>query len=106
LFITGGAGGIGAATARRFAEEGAAVVIADVRPAQSRALVDELVESGARAIAVECDVTRRDSVEAAFACAADTYGSVDYMVACAGLLRDNLVHKMTDEDWNLVIQTH
>ena len=49
-----------------------------------------------------CDVTSRDEVEAAVAAA----GSVDILVTCAGIIRDNLLHKMTDEDWDAVIDTH
>jgi 3-oxoacyl-[acyl-carrier protein] reductase len=95
--VTGGARGIGAATARRLASEGAKVVVADFDEAAAQETADEI-----GGIAVRCDVTSRDDVEAAVAAA----GSVDILVTCAGIIRDNLLHKMTDEDWGAVIDTH
>jgi 3-oxoacyl-[acyl-carrier protein] reductase len=55
--------------------------------------------------AVRCDVTSRDDVEAAAAAAAET-GRLDVLVTCAGIIRDNLLHKLTDDDWEAVIATH
>jgi len=95
--VTGGARGIGAATARRLASEGATVVVADFDEAAAEETAGEI-----GGIAVRCDVTSRDDVEAAVAAA----GSVDILVTCAGIIRDNLLHKMTDEDWGAVIDTH
>jgi 3-oxoacyl-[acyl-carrier protein] reductase len=101
--ITGGGRGIGAATAQLFAKEGASVVVCDmdVEPAQEVA-----GPIGDRAVAVACDVTKRDQVEAAVQQAVDSFGRLDILVACAGITRDNLVHKMTDEDWMGVMNTH
>jgi 3-oxoacyl-[acyl-carrier protein] reductase len=56
--------------------------------------------------AVRCDVTSREDVEAAVAAAADPAGRLDILVTCAGIIRDNLLHKMTDDDWESVIATH
>ena len=104
--VTGAGRGIGAATARRFAEEGARVVVADldINPAQE--VVAEIEAARGRALAVACNVTERASVEAMFEAAVDKFGQVDILVACAGIIRDNLVHKMTDDDWDAVIDTH
>ena len=101
--VTGGGRGIGAATSQLFAREGASVVVCDmdVEPAQEVA-----GPLGDRAVPVACDVTSRDQVEAAVQKAVDSFGRLDILVACAGITRDNLVHKMTDEDWLGVIQTH
>lgn len=101
--VTGGGRGIGAATAELFAKEGASVVVCDmdVEPAQEVA-----GPLGDRAVAVACDVTKRDQVEAAVQQAVDSFGRLDILVACAGITRDNLVHKMTDEDWMGVLNTH
>jgi 3-oxoacyl-[acyl-carrier protein] reductase len=99
--VTGGANGIGAATARRFAEEGATVVVADFD--------ETAVEETAKAIgghAVRCDVTKREDVEGAVETAVREGGSLDILVACAGIIRDNLLFKMTDDDWDAVIDTH
>jgi 3-oxoacyl-[acyl-carrier protein] reductase len=97
--VTGGAKGIGAATAERLAAEGAHVVVADFDDAAA----ETAQRIGGRA--VRCDVTSREDVEAAIATAAES-GRVDLLVTCAGIIRDNLVHKMTDDDWDAVIATH
>jgi 3-oxoacyl-[acyl-carrier protein] reductase len=101
--VTGGGRGIGAATSQLFAREGASVVVCDmdVEPAQEVA-----GPLGDKAAAVACDVTKRDHVEAAVQKAVDAFGRLDILVACAGITRDNLVHKMSDEDWLGVINTH
>jgi 3-oxoacyl-[acyl-carrier protein] reductase len=98
--VTGGARGIGAATARRLAQEGAHVVVADFDEAAAQETAAEI--GGA---AVRCDVTSRADVEAAVAAAAGR-GSLDIVVTCAGIIRDNLLFKMTDDDWDAVIDTH
>jgi 3-oxoacyl-[acyl-carrier protein] reductase len=101
VLVTGGAKGIGAATATRFASEGATVVIADFDEAAA--------QETAQAIgghAVRCDVTNREDVEAAVEAAVSHGGSLDVLVTCAGIIRDNMLFKMTDEDWDAVIDTH
>ncbi|HEY2327120.1 MAG TPA: SDR family NAD(P)-dependent oxidoreductase [Gaiellaceae bacterium] len=98
--VTGGARGIGGATAKRLADEGAFVVVADFD--------EKTAKETAQAIggeAVRCDVTKREDVEAAVA-AAVAHGSLDILVTCAGIIRDNMVFKMTDDDWDSVIDTH
>lgn len=101
--VTGGGRGIGAATCQLFAREGASVVVCDMDEEPAREVAGPL---GARALAVACDVTRRDQVEAMVQRTVDTFGRLDILVCCAGITRDNLIHKMTDEDWNAVISTH
>jgi 3-oxoacyl-[acyl-carrier protein] reductase len=97
--VTGGARGIGAATADRLASEGARVVVADFDEAAAQETASRI---GGGAVAVRCDVTERDEVEAAVEAA----GGVDILVTCAGIIRDNLLFKMSDDDWDAVIDTH
>ena len=99
--VTGGAKGIGAATARRLAAEGATVVVADFDEAAAQETASEI---GGHA--VRCDVTNREDVEAAVEKAVSEGGSLDVLVTCAGIIRDNLLFKMSDEDWEAVIDTH
>jgi 3-oxoacyl-[acyl-carrier protein] reductase len=93
--VTGGARGIGAATAARFAEDGARVAVTDL---------DFEGEDGA--LQIRCDATKRDEVEAAVAQTVAELGGLDILVTCAGVIRDNLLHKMTDDDFETVITTH
>jgi 3-oxoacyl-[acyl-carrier protein] reductase len=99
--VTGGARGIGAATAARLAGEGAHVVVADFDEAAAGATA---VAIGGRA--VRCDVTSLAEVEAAVAAAVELGGTLDILVTCAGIIRDNLLFKMTDDDWDAVVDTH
>jgi 3-oxoacyl-[acyl-carrier protein] reductase len=104
--VTGGGRGIGAATAKRLAQDGAAVVVADLDAEPATEVQREIEAAGGRAHAVACDVTNREHVDAAVRAAVDTFGSLDALVTCAGVIRDNLVHKLTEQDWDTVVDTH
>jgi len=104
--VTGGGRGIGAATAMRFAADGATVVISDLDLEPAEAVAAQIRSEGQPALAVASDVTDRLSVEALVERAVKEYGGLDILVTCAGILRDNLIHKMTDTDWDLVVDTH
>jgi 3-oxoacyl-[acyl-carrier protein] reductase len=104
--VTGAGRGIGAATVRRLAEEGAAVVVADLDEGPARELAADIERAGRQALAVGCDVTQRSSVEALFQAALKRFGQVDIVVACAGILRFNFVENVSDDEWNAVIDTH
>jgi len=99
--VTGGGRGIGAATAQLLAREGAKVAVSDldVAPAQE-------VAGPIRGLAIACDVTDRAQVDAMVERTVKDLGRLDILVACAGITRDNLLFKMTDEDWDAVIDTH
>jgi 3-oxoacyl-[acyl-carrier protein] reductase len=99
--VTGGGRGIGAATARLFAAEGARVAVSDLDEAPARE-----VASAIGGLGVACDVSDRGSVEAMVGRVVAELGRLDILVTCAGIIRDNLIFKMTDEDWDAVIDTH
>ena len=101
--VTGGGRGIGEATAQRLASEGAnvAVVDRDLDVAESVAL-----GIGEQAMAIACDVALREEVDAAVEKVVTQFGGLDIVVCCAGLTRDNLLFRMTDEDWSSVVATH
>jgi 3-oxoacyl-[acyl-carrier protein] reductase len=104
--VTGAGRGIGQATARKLASEGAALICADMEVGPAQETVDLIVGDGGRASAAACDVTDRRQVEAVVERAVAEQGRLDILVACAGILRDNLLFKMSDEDWESVIDTH
>jgi len=99
--VTGGGRGIGAATARLFAAEGARVAVSDLDEVPAREVAGPL-----GGLAIACDVSNREEVEAMVALTVEQLGRLDVLVTCAGIIRDNLLFKMTDEDWDLVIDTH
>src|SRR5207302_244781 len=105
-FLTGAGRGIGAATAAKLAAEGAAVAVTDMDPGPAQETADEIRSSGGQALALPVDVTNREQVEAAVARAAQDLGRLDILVALAGITRDNLLFKMSDDDWDGVINTH
>ena len=83
-FITGGGGGIGEATARMFAREGAAVALADIRRESVRRIAADIVAAGGRAAAYEADVTSEDSISATIESAARQFGAIHVLFNCAG----------------------
>lgn len=101
--VTGAAQGIGAAVARKLAEEGASVALLDFNTGAVRAAAEEI---GGNTLALTCDVSQRTQVEAALAATAERFGRLDILVCNAGVTRDNLIYKMSDEDWDVVIDTH
>ena len=104
--VTGAGGGIGSAVSRRFAEEGAAVASADINADAAELVADEIRGRGGSAIALEHDVTSRESWEAVVARTEAELGSLDIVVNNAGFTRDRTVLKMTDEEWQAVIDVH
>src|SRR6202022_4749017 len=103
--VTGGGRGIGAATPIRCAAEDAKVVISDLDHDPAEAVAAQIRSQGQGALAVACDVTDRASVEALVDRAVKEYGSLDILVTCAGLLRDNLINKLTNNIWTLSVHT-
>jgi 3-oxoacyl-[acyl-carrier protein] reductase len=99
--VTGGGRGIGAETARRLAADGLHVVVADLNETAAFEVAEETDGE-----AIGCDVTSRDDIEAAVALATKGGRPLKALVTCAGIIRDNLLFKMTDEDWDAVMDTH
>ncbi|GAB3175817.1 3-oxoacyl-ACP reductase FabG [Myceligenerans halotolerans] len=104
--VTGAARGIGAATAKRLAQEGHAVAVLDLMEDQARATAEEIVADGGRAIAVGADVSDEDSVASAVDRVASELGPPAILVNNAGILRDNLIFKMSADDWDAVMGVH
>src|SRR5207253_2381757 len=101
--ITGGGGGIGRACALLFAAEGAAVAVSDLRLEAARAVAAEVEAAGARAIAVQTDVTEPNSAAALFEQAAAAFGGVDVLVNGAGVFQSRSIDEMSAADWDRVL---
>ena len=105
--ITGAARGIGFGTAQRFASEGASVAIVDLDEAAAQEAAGRLeLVDGATAIGLGCDVSDAAAAEAAIQKVVDELGGIHILVNNAGITRDNLLFKMTEDDWDLVMGVH
>jgi 3-oxoacyl-[acyl-carrier protein] reductase len=104
--VTGGARGIGAATAVRLAADGNAVAVFDLEETTCAGTVSKIVSSGRHALAVGADVGDAHAVDAAVARVADELGPPTILVNNAGVTRDNLLFKMTELDWDMVMNVH
>lgn len=106
VIITGAANGIGAATARIFAREGAKVVAADINRQDGERLVQELREGGAEAIFVEVNVAEEASAQRLMERTLEAFGRIDVLINNAGIHRDGWLVKMSEEAWDLVIDVN
>ncbi|MEV0647428.1 SDR family NAD(P)-dependent oxidoreductase [Phytomonospora sp. NPDC050363] len=100
VLVTGAARGIGRAVARRLAAEGAAVTVSDIDLAAAEATATELTAEGARAVPVACDVTDRESVDAAVAAAMEAHGRLDVLVNNVGVAGRPKFDDLDEEEWH------
>jgi 3-oxoacyl-[acyl-carrier protein] reductase len=103
--ITGAGRGIGAAIARRFAVEGASVVLNSLSDSASK-VADEITSSGGKATAVQGDVSKADDAAKIIDTAVSFFGHLDILVNNAGITRDGLLMRMSEEDWDAVMDTN
>lgn len=101
--VTGASGGIGVAIARALLDRGARVALSGTRQDRLEALAAEMGEA---AIALPCDLSSREAVEALIPQAVEQMGKLDILVNNAGLTRDTLVMRMKDDDWDMVLRVN
>jgi 3-oxoacyl-[acyl-carrier protein] reductase len=104
--VTGAGRGIGSAIATRLASDGFAVALADLDEAAVKTAAEAITADGGRAIGVGVDVSDSEAVDAAVATVADELGAPTVLVNNAGITRDNLLFKMTESDWDSVMNVH
>jgi 3-oxoacyl-[acyl-carrier protein] reductase len=104
--VTGGARGIGAGVAKRLAADGFAVAVLDLEEVACKPVVEEIEAAGGRALAVGVDVADEQAVRAGVDRIAEELGEPTVLVNNAGIIRDNLMFKMTADDWDAVMNVH
>jgi 3-oxoacyl-[acyl-carrier protein] reductase len=104
--VTGSARGIGAAVAKRLAEDGYAVAVLDLDESACAGTVDAITSAGGKALAVGANVADEESVAAAVERVATELGAPTILINNAGITRDNLLFKMTVDDWDAVMNVH
>ena len=104
--VTGGGKGIGLAIARKFRSNGAAVVVTGRDQAALDAFVAETTAAGGRALAVVADMAKPGEADRVCAATIEAFGKADYLVNNAGITRDGLLVRMSDEDWDAVLDTN
>src|SRR5690242_20332586 len=102
-FVTGAGRGIGAATALRLAEDGARVALADLDTSGCEGVAAEMRRVGSEAVVCGCNAADGARVQEVVDQTAAQFGRLDILVNTAGVLRNNLLFKMTDEDWETVM---
>ena len=104
--VTGAGRGLGEASAIRLAEEGGRVVVSDIDLASAQQTADRIKAMGREAIAVKTDVSQRKEAEELIETAVKTFGRIDILVNNAGITRDTSIRKMTEEDWDMVLNVN
>lgn len=104
--ITGSAQGIGYATAEVFAAQGAKIAIIDVNAELAQKSAATLAAAGTETLGMACDVTKPDQVDAVVKAVVEKWGKIDILVNNAGITRDNLMMRMSEADWDLVLNVN
>ena len=104
--VTGGANGIGRATALRLASEGAAVAVIDKRASECEDTASAIRAEGGHAVAIPCDVGIEKEVEAAIATTVETLGGLDSLFANAGTAGRGWIHELSLHDWEAVLRVN
>ena len=106
VVITGASSGLGEASARLLAAQGASIVLGARRENKIKSLADELMAGGGKALAVTTDVTHRDQVENLVGAAVQGYGRIDVMINNAGLMPQSLLERLKIDEWNRMIDVN
>ncbi len=106
VVITGASSGLGEATARHLSAQGAIAILGARRVDRIRALAEELVRNGRKALAVETDVTQRDQVQHLVDAAVNAYGRIDIMLNNAGLMPSSPLERLKIDDWDRMIDVN
>ena len=101
--VTGAKQGIGRGIALALAQEGAKVIVADLNLEESQVVVDEIIAAGGQVAAVKCDVSNREEVNTMIAKAKEEFGSLDILVNNAGIFPFIALEKMSESDWDKVM---
>lgn len=101
--VSGGGQGIGKAIVEKFVSEGAKVAILDWNMEKAQLFADDLGNRGMDVVALQCNIAKRPEVKACFATILENFGTVDILINNAGIIRDAMFHKMTEEQWDEVL---
>ncbi len=106
VLITGAGQGIGAAIARRFALQGEKLVLVDVNAEQLRLLAESLADTGCEMMQMTADVASKDQVHELVSHVVERFGRLDVLVNNAGIIRDNLISNISEQDWDQVLDVN
>lgn len=104
--VTGAGRGLGKGIAKKLAEKGAKVVVADIIIENANECIKEINDSGGNAISTLCNISKLEEVNSLYKTTIEKYGKVDIVVNNAGINKDGMLHKMTDEQWDTVISVN
>ncbi len=101
--VTGAARGIGKAIARKLADNGCHIVISDILADEAEATAKELAQAGVQTLAVKTDISKKEDIDTLISKTVETFGTIDYLVNNAGITRDNLAIRMSEQEWDMVL---